>query len=374
MQEMSDTTSDDRSPLTVSCSPAVSKFADSPIRLELEEREAAVLAPRAQLSRRTRGRLKPEPECTLRTAYQRDRDRIVHCKAFRRLKHKTQVFLSPTGDHYRTRLTHTLEVSQIARTIGRALRLNEDLIEAIALGHDLGHTAFGHGGERVLHAIVSGGFYHSEQSLRTVDFLEKDGEGLNLTFEVRDGILRHSKGRYNPILGGPQQKAATLEGQVVRLADIVAYLNHDLDDALRAAILGLDAIPREILTGVGASHSQRIHGLVEDIIFTSMENGTEEVRLSPHMLRQVEVLREFLFERFYDAPQVRQEFQRVHKIIYELFEAFMQDNDLFRNEIGESSSGEARERRVCDHIAGMTDRYALNLYKRLFLPRPWAKL
>jgi dGTPase len=367
---MNDTTSDDRSPLTAHRS----TFAAFPIRLDLEEREAGLLAPRAQLSRRTHGRLKPETECTLRTAYQRDRDRIVHCKAFRRLKHKTQVFLSPTGDHYRTRLTHTLEVSQIARTIGRALRLNEDLIEAIALGHDLGHTAFGHGGERVLHEIVPGGFYHNEQSLRTVDCLEKDGEGLNLTFEVRDGILNHSKGRYSPILGGPQQKAATLEGQVVRLADIVAYLNHDLDDALRAGILSLEAIPPGILADVGDSHSRRIHALVEDIIFTSLETGTEEVRLSPHMLRQVELLREFLFERFYDAPQVRQEFHRVHKIIAELFEAFMKEDDLFRNEMGESSSDEARERRVCDHIAGMTDRYALNLYKRLFLPRPWAKL
>ena len=371
MQEMSDTTFNHGSRLTAHRSPF---DASSPLRLALEDREAGQLAPQAQLSRATRGRLKPEAECSLRTAYQRDRDRIVHCKAFRRLKHKTQVFLSPTGDHYRTRLTHTLEVSQIARTIGRALRLNEDLIEAIALGHDLGHTAFGHGGERVLCGIVSGGFYHNEQSLRTVDRLEKDGEGLNLTFEVRDGIVTHSKGRYNPILGGPRQKAATLEGQVVRLADIVAYLNHDLDDALRAGILSLDLIPPGIVVEVGASHSRRIHNLVEDIIFTSLETGLGEVRLGPRMLRQVELLREFLFERFYDAPQVRQEFQRVHKIIYELFDAFMKDDDLFLSEVGELSSSEARERQVCDHIAGMTDRYALNLYKRLFLPRPWAKL
>jgi dGTPase len=345
-----------------------------PLRVFLEEREKTLLAPQAQLSCKTMGRLMPEPECSLRTAYQRDRDRIVHCKAFRRLKHKTQVFLSPTGDHYRTRLTHTLEVSQIARTIGRALTLNEDLIEAIALGHDLGHTAFGHGGERVLNEIVPGGFYHNEQSLRTVDLLEKNGRGLNLTFEVRDGIVKHSKGRHNPIQVGPEQRAVTLEGQVVRLADIVAYLNHDLDDALRAMILDIESIPAEILEHIGPSHSRRIHNLVEDIITTSIEAGLSEISLSPSMLTRVGQLRAFLFERFYEAPQVCQEFHRVRKIIWELFEIFMKDDDLFRTEIGEFMTGEARERHVCDHIAGMTDRYALNLYKRLFLPRPWARL
>jgi dGTPase len=344
------------------------------LRLTLEEREERALAPRAQLSRESRGRLREEPECSLRTAFQRDRDRIVHCKAFRRLKHKTQVFLSPTGDHYRTRLTHTLEVSQIGRTIGRALALNEDLIEAIAFGHDLGHTAFGHGGERVLCELMPGGFYHNEQSLRMVDKLEKNGEGLNLTLEVRDGILKHSKGRCNPILVEPEQRALTLEGQVVRFADIVAYLNHDLDDALRAEILEPEDIPREIRNSLGSRHSQRIHALVEDIIYTSLEAELSEIRLSPLMLQRVDHLRSFLFEHVYEVPIVRQEFQRVRKIVAELYEVFMTDDDCFFRELGELKPGIPRERQVCDYIAGMTDRYALDLYKSIFLPRPWMKL
>lgn len=346
----------------------------NPIRLALEERERNSLAARARLSEKSAGRLKDEPECPLRTAYQRDRDRIVHSKAFRRLKHKTQVFLSPTGDHYRTRLTHTLEVSQIARTIGRALALNEDLIEAIALGHDLGHTAFGHGGERVLNDLVSGGFYHNEQSLRIVDRLERDGQGLNLTHEVRDGILKHSKGRTRPIMGEPGQRALTLEGQVVRLADIVAYLNHDLDDALRAEILKFDDIPADIRSRVGSTHARRIHTLVEDIVFSSMEWDLSEIRLSPPMLERVDDLRAFLFERVYDAHQFRVEFQRVYKILEDIFDVFMTDDDAFLRELGEFHPGYPRELQVCDYIAGMTDRYALDLYSRLFLPRPWMKL
>ncbi len=350
------------------------KLPAEPIRLALEERERNSLDPRAQLSGKSTGRPKDEPECPLRTAYQRDRDRIVHSKAFRRLKHKTQVFLSPTGDHYRTRLTHTLEVSQIARTIGRALALNEDLIEAIALGHDLGHTAFGHGGERVLNDLVSGGFFHNEQSLRIVDELERDGQGLNLTHEVRDGIVKHSKGRSRPIMGEPDQRALTLEGQVVRLADIVAYLNHDLDDALRAEILKFDDIPADIRSRVGSTHARRIHTLVEDIVFSSMEAGLSEIRLSPAMLGRVDELRAFLFERVYDAHQFRVEFQRVYKILEDLFEAFMTDDDAFLRELGGFHPRYPRELQVCDHIAGMTDRYALDLYGRLFLPRPWMKL
>lgn len=349
-------------------------FSVEPLRLSLEERESKVLSPRAQLSRASKGRRQPEQECSLRTAYQRDRDRIVHCKAFRRLKHKTQVFLSPTGDHYRTRLTHTLEVSQIARTVGRALALNEDLIEAIALGHDLGHTAFGHGGERVLNDVVSGGFYHPAQSLRVVDHLERNGHGLNLTHEVRDGIIKHSKGRSNPILVDPEYRAETLEGQVVRLADIVAYLNHDLDDALRADILSLESIPQDIRSDLGASHSERIHTLVRDIIFTSLENQLEDIRLSSSMLGKVERLRAFLFEQVYEVPQVLQEFQRVRKIIEDLYLAFMREDDIFQQELGAFHATHSRERQVCDYIAGMTDRYALDLYKRLFLPKPWMKL
>ncbi len=345
-----------------------------PMRAQLEQKERHILAPRAQLSSTSLGRLKTEEECPLRTAFQRDRDRIVHCKAFRRLKHKTQVFLSPTGDHYRTRLTHTLEVSQIARTIGRALALNEDLMEAIALGHDLGHTAFGHGGERVLNEIMPGGFYHNEQSLRVVDLLEKNGAGLNLSMEVRDGILKHSKGRNLPILGEPARRASTLEGQAVRLADIVAYLNHDLDDALRAEILQPEDVPADIRLHVGSRHSERIHRLVEDIIHTSLDLDLAEIRLGEEMLEQVERLRHFLFVRVYDLPLVRKEFERVHKIISELFETFMKDDELLAREMGSPPSQGERERQVCDFIAGMTDRYTLDLYRRLFLPRPWMKL
>jgi dGTPase len=344
------------------------------IRQLLERKEEQYLAPQAQLSSKSRGRLRADPECPLRTAYQRDRDRIVHSKAFRRLKHKTQVFLSPTGDHYRTRLTHTLEVSQIARTIGRALALNEDLIEAIALGHDLGHTAFGHGGERVLNEIMPEGFYHNEQSLRVVDLLEKNGNGLNLTVEVREGIVKHSKGRHHPILGDPDQKSATLEGQTVRLADIVAYLNHDLDDALRADILKPEDLPQDLRIHVGARHSERIHRLVEDIIDTSLCLNLEAVRLSHTMLARVERLRTFLFERVYELPAVHEEFRKVHKIIHELFDAFMGDEDLFVSEIGRAVEATPRERQVCDFIAGMTDRYTLELYQRLFLPRPWIEV
>lgn len=345
-----------------------------PLRLEIEEREALQLGPRAQLSSRSKGRLTGEDECTLRTAYQRDRDRIVHCKAFRRLKHKTQVFLSPTGDHYRTRLTHTLEVSQIARTIGRGLRLNEDLIEAIALGHDLGHTPFGHGGERVLNQIIPGGFHHTMQSLRVVDRLENNGRGLNLTHEVREGIFKHSKGRSSPIFLDAGERAETLEAQVVRLADIVAYLNHDLDDALRADLLKDDDIPDAIRTVLGTRHSRRIHTLVYDIIHTNLGEIEGEIGMSPPVLAVVDALRVFLFDRVYDIPQVRREFDRVHKIIEDLFTIFMRDDGVFAREIGVPASDATRERQICDYIAGMTDRYALDLYNRLFLPRPWMKL
>ncbi len=354
--------------------PNVTPHTSRIVRVLLEERERQFLAPQAQLSATSLGRFRGEEECPLRTAFQRDRDRIVHCKAFRRLKHKTQVFLSPTGDHYRTRLTHTLEVSQIARTIGRALALNEDLIEAIALGHDLGHTAFGHGGERVLHEIMPGGFFHNEQSLRVVDLLENNGKGLNLSMEVREGIVKHSKGRSHPIQAEPAQKSATLEGQTVRLADIVAYLNHDLDDALRADILKPEDLPPDIRHHIGSRHSERIHRLVEDIVHTSLDLHLAEIRLSDAMLERVEGLRDFLFVRVYELPLVRQDFDRVRKIIWELFEAFMGNDDLLAREMGSPVEDMERERQVCDFIAGMTDRYTLDLYHRLFLPRPWMKL
>jgi len=243
------------------------------IREEIEEVESKILSPKACLSARSRGRLRPEQPHSIRTAFQRDRDRIIHCKSFRRLKHKTQVFLSPFGDHYRTRLTHTLEVSQIARTIARALRLNEDLTEAIALGHDLGHTPFGHAGEETLNELLPGGFCHYEQSLRVVDKLEYDGRGLNLTFEVRDGIYKHSKGRGEILDDDPESMPATLEGQVVRISDVIAYVNHDLDDALRAGLLNEDSLPSRLVDVLGKLHATRIDRLVMDVVDSSLKTG-----------------------------------------------------------------------------------------------------
>ncbi|MCX7822438.1 MAG: deoxyguanosinetriphosphate triphosphohydrolase [Syntrophobacterales bacterium] len=343
------------------------------IRRDLEEREFLILHPRAKRSRETRGRMYPEEECPLRTAYQRDRDRIVHSKAFRRLKHKTQVFIAPTGDHYRTRLTHTLEVSQIARTIGKALRLNEDLIEAIALGHDLGHTPFGHSGEKMLNELMSCGFKHHEQSLRVVDIIEKGGKGLNLTWEVRDGILNHSKGRTGSIIGEEGERAETLEGRVVRIADIVAYLSHDLDDATRAGLLNPQDVPASIRVVLGDRHSERIHNLVSDVIWYSMELELSNISFSPRVLKVVNDLREFLFERVYESPPLKREVDKARKIIEDLFYAFLTKDDLFLREIGPPSELVPRDVQVCDYIAGMTDRYALDLYISLFVPKPWMK-
>ncbi|HWK10748.1 MAG TPA: deoxyguanosinetriphosphate triphosphohydrolase, partial [Vicinamibacterales bacterium] len=248
------------------------------IREDLESREYQILAPQAAKSRDTRGRLRAEQEDPIRPAFQRDRDRIIHCKAFRRLKHKTQVFFAPTGDHYRTRLTHTLEVSQIARSIAKVLRLNEELTEAIALGHDLGHTPFGHAGERVLQSLVPGGFEHYEQSLRIVDVLENNGEGLNLTWEVRDGIARHSKGKHGvPVGADPAHRASTIEGQIARVADIIAYVNHDIDDAIRAGLLKPEALPHERVEVLGRTSSERIGRMVTDVVVQTIERGLTEV-------------------------------------------------------------------------------------------------
>jgi len=344
------------------------------IRESIEDREEFLLHPRAKKARESKGRLRSEEECPLRTAFQRDRDRVVHSKSFRRLKHKTQVFISPTGDHYRTRLTHTLEVAQIARTIGRALRLNEDLIEAIALAHDLGHTPFGHGGEKVLDELMPGGFRHHEQSLRVVDVLEKGGAGLNLTWEVRDGILHHSKGKSGSIVGEKDDRAETMEGRVVRLADIIAYLSHDLDDATRAGLLKAEDVAYSIRRVLGDRHSQRIHRLVLDVINYTMAMELEDVSFSPNMLRVVSDLREFLFERVYESPPLIREVDKARKIIEDLFNAFMTRDDLFLREIGSPDDANVpRHVRVCDYIAGMTDRYALDLYFKLFIPSPWMK-
>src|SRR5438132_1255744 len=271
------------------------------IRQQLEAREREILAPQAAKSAESRGRLRPEPEDDVRPAFQRDRDRIIHCKAFRRLKHKTQVFFAPTGDHYRTRLTHTLEVSQIARTIAKVLRLHEELTEAIALGHDLGHTPFGHAGERVIDGLMPGGFNHYEQSLRVVDVLENDGCGLNLTWEVRDGIAKHSKGKSGAPVGmADAQRASTIEGQIMRVADLIAYVNHDIDDATRAGLLTPNDLPKAPLEILGHSSSARIGALVRDVVTETLAGGLTEIRMSATVLQAVLELRSFRFDAVYE--------------------------------------------------------------------------
>ncbi len=341
------------------------------IRTILEEREKKNFSSYAQLSSATRGREVPEEECSIRPAFQHDRDRIIHSKSFRRLKHKTQVFLTPTGDHYRTRLTHTLEVAQIARTMAKALFLNEDLTEAIALGHDLGHTPFGHAGEEVLNEICPGGFHHSEQSLRVVDHLERDGRGLNLTFEVRDGILKHSKGKGEVISQDPDERACTYEGQLVRIADIIAYINHDIDDALRAGLISPGDIPRDCQECLGDTHGRRIDTMVRDILDQALGSEPLKIGLSEDKLQATIRLRDFLYDRVYDLPQVHADFDKSAKIIRELHAYFLEREEEFRKESGETFSRGPLERSIIDFIAGMTDRYAFRLYEKIFLPQPW---
>jgi dGTPase len=344
------------------------------IRKHIEDREKANLATFACHSVNSLGRLTAEPHCTVRTVFQHDRDRILHSKSFRRLKHKTQVFLSPEGDHYRTRLTHTLEVSQVARTVARALGLNEDLTEAIALGHDLGHTPFGHAGEKVLAELVPGGFQHVAQSLRVVDRLEKDGCGLNLTHEVRDGILRHSKGRGPLLEPESDSRAMTLEGQVVRLADIVAYVNHDLDDAIRGGVICEADLPVPIVKVVGDSHAHRIGRMVSDLIEQSMSAGGGKICLSEEMDEAIRALRSWLFKRVYEVDAVHAEFVKASRMLRELFYYFMENEGVFKTVGGRRYAGDSLEVSVADFIAGMTDRFALALYCRLFLPQPWKPL
>jgi len=341
------------------------------IRTMLEERERRFLSPYAKLSSQSRGRVRAEEECSIRPAFQHDRDRIIHSKSFRRLKHKTQVFLTPSGDHYRTRLTHTLEVSQIARTMAKALCLNEDLTEAIALGHDLGHTPFGHAGEEILNEIYPGGFHHAAQSLRVVDLLEKDGKGLNLTFEVRDGILKHSKGKGEVISEDPAHMPGTLEGRLVRMADIIAYVNHDLDDAIRAGLISPQDIPRDCLDCLGDSHGQRIDTMVRDIIEQAQRVELLKIGLSESRLEATVKLRDFLYERVYDLPEVHADFVKSAKIIRELYAYFLEQKEEFRKEAGEAFAHEPWEQGISDFIAGMTDRYAFKLYEKIFLPQPW---
>ena len=347
------------------------------IRTDFEKREQSFVAPYGCLSSASRGRKREEAPCTVRTVFQQDRDRIVYCNAFRRLKHKTQVFLSPLGDHYRTRLTHTLEVAEVARTIARALRLNEDLTEAVALGHDLGHTPFGHSGETVLKEIYSKHFSHTNQSLRVVDLLERRGRGLNLTYEVRDGILKHSKGFGNIIPTEPGETAVTQEGQVVRIADIIAYLNHDLDDAVRSGVITAREVPESCTRVLGESHSVRATTMIRDVIsFSRTEGGACILEMSPAVHETMAELRMFLFENVYRSPRVHNEFVKAKKILTELFGYFMEEDEalqteLFRMELTPfHPEDDARARVVCDMIASMTDRYALDLYGRIFLPIP----
>ena len=340
------------------------------IREQLEQRECEILAPQAARSGASRGRLRPEAEDPVRPAFQRDRDRIIHTKAFRRLKHKTQVFFSPRGDHYRTRLTHTLEVSQIARTIAKVLRLHEELTEAIALGHDLGHTPFGHAGERVLSGLVPGGFNHYEQSLRIVDVLEQDRRGLNLTWEVRDGIARHSKGKSGlPVGAPPELRASTIEGQIARVADIVAYVNHDIDDAVRAGILSEEMLPADAVARLGRTPSERIGRLVTNVVEETLAGGVTEVRMSPDVLEAMLALRAFMFEAVYENQVATAEFGKAHGILAGLWEKVRARPEAFLDP--RTLEQEGLDRAAQDFLAGMTDRYAVNLFEQLYIPKPW---
>lgn len=344
------------------------------IREVIESSENDMLCDHACKSPASQGRLIAEPACPVRTIFQVDRDRILHSKAFRRLKYKTQVFLSPEGDHYRTRLTHTLEVSQVARTMARALRLNEDLTEAIALGHDLGHPPFGHAGERVLAELLPGGFHHVNQSLRVVEHLEKNGAGLNLSWEVRDGIRHHSKGRGSLQGRSGADLPATLEGQLVRLSDVIAYVNHDLDDAIRSGLVRADDVPRHLRTALGAKNSQRLNNMVTDLIETTLAGDCEAVRLSAPVAEQVTELRDWLHANVYRAQAVEEEFRKASRVLRELFAYFVAKPDSLSMYGGAKVDGEAVETAVADFLAGMTDRYAMNLYQKLFFPQPWKVL
>src|SRR5437016_5811730 len=300
------------------------------LREQLEAREREILAPQAAKSARSRGRLRPEVEDDVRPAFQRDRDRIIHCKAFRRLKHKTQVFFAPAGDHYRTRLTHTLEVSQIARTIAKVLRLHEELTEAIALGHDLGHTPFGHAGERVIDGLMPGGFNHYEQSLRIVDRLENDGRGLNLSWEVRDGIAKHSKGKSGAPVGmSTDLRASTIEGQIMRVADLIAYVNHDIDDAVRAGVLKESELPRDAVAVLGSTSSARIAAMVKDVVMETQDAGLVDIRMSEPVLDATLAMRSFLFDAVYENKEATAEFRKATGILGGLWEKVRERPDEF---------------------------------------------
>lgn len=325
------------------------------VREQSELIEKQFFSEYACLSSSSKGRLKHEEKCSIRTEFQRDRDRIIHSKSFRRLKHKTQVFLSPTGDHYRTRLTHTLEVAQIARTIARALKVNEDLTEAVSLGHDLGHTPFGHAGEDVLNQIVPGGFRHYEQSLRVVDILENDGQGLNLTYETRNGIVCHTKGK----------EADTVEGRIVRTADRIAYINHDIDDAVRAGIISQQDIPKDILEVLGNTHSERINTLVVSIIENTAYG---KLTMNTEVQQAFDKLHTFMFEAVYLRDYAKYEERKIPEFIGMLYNYFVKHEELIPKEYRKIAKSESKERAVCDYIAGMTDQYAVEKFNEIFVP------
>ncbi len=330
------------------------------VREKIEEREKALLSEKACLCVNTKGRINFEEKCPLRTDFQRDRDRIVHSNSFRRLKHKTQVFLSPEGDHYRTRLTHTLEVSQIARTIANGLFLNEDLTEAIALGHDLGHTPFGHAGERALDSVVEGGFRHYDQSLRVVDRLEKSGKGLNLTYEVRDGIACHTRGK----------EADTLEGRIVKLADKIAYINHDIDDAVRAGVMSEEDIPLAIRKELGFRKAARINTMVLDVV----ENSIDDIVFSDRVQQPFDELHSFMFDKVYTNPVCKGEETKAIDLILRLYDYFMKYPDRIPKAYHYIIESEGESRAVCDYIAGMSDRYLIAVYKKIFIPDSWVDI
>lgn len=335
------------------------------IRIQQEEWEIEKLSKFATLSKYSRGRLHEEKKCNVRTDFQRDRDRILHSKSFRRLKHKTQVFIAPEGDHFRTRLTHTLEVSQIGRTIARALRLNEDLIEAMALGHDLGHTPFGHTGERVLNNLHPKGFNHNEQSIRVVDFLEhkENKNGLNLTYEVREGILNHTG----------DNKSETLEGQILKFADRIAYINHDIDDAIRAGILRREDLPKDCIDLLGTSHGSRINTMIVNIIENSIDK--DRVEMSLDIEEKTMKLRKFMFDNVYLNRKAKSEEEKTEYIIRELYNYYLRHKDKLPDEhlAIYKDMDVNMEDIICDYIAGMTDRYVVNLFTSIFIPKPWEK-
>ncbi len=339
-------------------------------RKKYEEREKEWLSPYASLAMNSKGRVYPEEEDPYRTCFQRDRDRIIHSKAFRRLKRKTQVFLAPVGDHYRTRLTHTLEVVQISRSIARVLRLNEDLTEAIALGHDLGHTPFGHAGERVLNQLSSNGFNHAKQSLRVVDLLEnrQGKKGLNLTYEVRYGILHHSQGKYQILKGKKLAEELSLEALVVSISDVIAYITHDMDDAIRANLMKLKDFPQSAIKILGKTSSDQIDTMVRGVIEGSTEN---KIDITPEIKNAMNELRDFLFEKLYPSEPIAKEISKAERIINELYQHFIKfpPDEITKKDFGDPE--DSIEQKVVDFIAGMTDEYALTLYQKLFLPTPW---